>query len=171
MVVLRATRKLAKLLPPAVEAPAESDTALGDWYVNRLTVNRQPLLLLVSSRSLLAIVTPARNVRELPQRLSALVAARLKRLGISAELIAAETAAMDRVAIAKTTDRSVVGIMVDYAKMMPYCVPAGGWDTTTPQLIEVMLQENPCHAAAPGNSVIFPDRATPILLSKRWHAA
>jgi len=28
-----------------------SDTALGDWYVNRLIVDRQPLLLLVSAAS------------------------------------------------------------------------------------------------------------------------
>ncbi len=171
MVVLRATRKLAKVLPPSPDALAESDTALGDWYVNRLTVDRQPLLLLVSARSLLAILTPARDVRELPQRLAALVAARLKRLGISAELIAAEQAAMERVVVAKTTDRSVVGIMVDYAKMIPYHLPAGGWDATFLPLVEAMLQENPCHAAGPANSVIFPYRATPILLSKRWHAA
>lgn len=170
MVVLRATRKLAKLLRPAVDAPAASDTALGDWYVNRVTISRQPLLLLVCSRSLLAIVTPARNVRQLPQRLAALVGARLKRLGISPPLIAAETAAMDRVTVAKTSDRSVVGIMVDYAKMMPYYVPPDGGDTTTPQLMEDMLQE-PCHAGAPGNRVIFPYRATPILLAQRWHAA
>src|SRR3972149_6891191 len=57
MVVLRATQKLAKVLPPSADAAAESDTALGDWYVNRLIVDRQPLLLLVSARSLLAIVT------------------------------------------------------------------------------------------------------------------
>ena len=171
MVVLRATRKLANVLPPSVDTPTESHTALGDWYVNRLTVDRQPLLLLVSARSLLAILTPAQEVRELPQRLGALVAARLKRMGVAAELIAAEKAAMEPVAVAKTTDRSVVGIMVDYAKMIPHYLPAGGWDATTLPFVEAKLQENPCHAAGPADSVIVPDRATPILLSARWHAA
>ena len=171
MVVLKATRKLAKALPASMNAPAASDTALGDWYVNRLVIDRQPLLLLVSARSLLAILTPARDVHALPQRLAALVAARLNRLGIAAELIAAETAAMEPVVVAKTTDRSIVGIMVDYAKMIPYYLPAGGWNASNLPVVEAMLQENPCYAAGPADNVIHPDRATPILLSRRWHAA
>lgn len=171
MVVLRATRKLAKVLPPSVDAPTESDTALGDWYVNRVTVDRQPLLLLVSARSLLAILTPARDVRELPQRLATLVAARLKRLGIRAELIATEKAAMEPVAVARTADRSIIGIMVDYAKMIPGYLPVDGWDATTLPFVEAKLQENPCHAAGPAHGVIFPGRVTPVLLSERWHAA
>jgi len=171
MVVLRATQKLAKVLPPSADAAAESDTALGDWYVNRLIVDRQPLLLLVSARSLLAIVTPAREVRELPKRLPSLVAARLKRLGIAGALVAAEKAAMDPVVVARTADRSVVGIMVDYAKMIPDYLPVGGWDATTLPFVEAKLEENPCHAAGPADSVIFPDKATPSLLSSRWHAA
>jgi hypothetical protein len=171
MVVLRVTRKLAKYLPPSGSGPVESDTALGDWYVNRLTVDRQPLLLLVSARSFLSILTLARDVRELPARLADLVAARLKRLGIAADLIAAEKAVMDHVLIAKTADRSVVGIMVDYANMIPYHLPADGWDTTSLLFVEAKLQHNPCFAAGPSDKVIFPDRATPFLLSKRWHAA
>jgi len=171
MVVLKATRKLAKSLPPTRHAPAASDTALGDWYVNRLVIDRQPLLLLVSARSLLAILTPARDVAALPQRLSALVASRLKRLGIRADLVAAEMAAMKPVVVAKTTNRSVVGIMVDYAKMIPYYLPAGGWDASSLPTVEAMLQENPCYAAGPADSVIHPDRDTLILLSRRWHAA
>lgn len=171
MVILRATQKLAKVLPPSEGRTGESDTALGDWYVNRLTVDRQPLLLLVSARSLLAILTPGRDVRQLPQRLATLVVARLKRLGIAASLIAAEKAAMDPVVVAKTKDRSVVGIMVDYARMIPDYLPVGGWDATKLPFVEAKLQENPCHAGGPTASVVFPDRATPSLLSSRWHAA
>ena len=171
MVVLRATQKLGGVLPPSTEPVRESDTALGDWYVNRLTVDRQPLLLLVSARSLLAILTPARDVRELPKRLPALVAARLKRLGIAARLIAAETAAMEPVAVARTKDRSVVGIMVDYANMIPSYLPVGGWDATTLPFVESQLAENPCHASGPSEAVIFPRKAAPTLLSGRWHAA
>ena len=171
MVVLRATQKLAKLLPPSTDPAAASDTALGDWYVNRLTVDRQPLLLLVSARSLLAIVAPARDVRGLPERLPGLVATRLKRLGIPAQLIAAERAAMAPVVVTKTIDRSVVGIMVDYAKMIPDYLPVAGWDATTLPFVEVMLEGNPCHAGGPEAAVILPDRATPRLLSDRWHAA
>ena len=171
MAILRATQKLAKGLPTSEGSLGESDTALGDWYVNRLTVDRQPLLLLVSARSLLAILTPARDARHLPHRLAALVGARLKRLGVAESLIAAEQAAMEPVAVAKTADRSVVGIMVDYAKMIPDYLPVTGWDATTLPFVEAHLQENPCHAGGPDAGVIFPDQATPSLLSSRWHAA
>ncbi len=171
MVVLRATQKLAKLLPPSADPAAQSDTALGDWYVNRLTVDRQPLLLLVSARSLLAILTLARDVRALPERLPGLVGARLKRLGIPAHLIAAEKTAMAPVVVSKTADRSVLGIMVDYAKMIPGYLPVDGWDATTLPFVEAKLEGNPCYAGGPEAGVVFPDQATPRMLLDRWHAA
>ena len=171
MVILRTTRKLATQLPPVSGAHGDSDTALGDWYVNRITVDRQPLLLLVSARSLLALLTPAREVSRLPERLSTLVAARLKRLGVPAHLIAAEHQAMSPVVVAPTADRAVVGIMVDYAKMIPGYLPIGGWDSTTLPFVEAKLEQNPCHAGGRADEVIFPNRATPQLLSSRWHAA
>jgi hypothetical protein len=55
MVLLRATQKVLRLLPESAGGVIDSSTtALGDWYVNRLIVDRQPLLLLVSSTSRLA---------------------------------------------------------------------------------------------------------------------
>lgn len=75
MVVLIATQKVRRYLPKDSEEPDESDTALGDWYVNRIVVDRKPLLILVSSASLLSILTPARSVRTLPDRLRELVTA------------------------------------------------------------------------------------------------
>jgi len=83
MVVLRRTQKLASALPLSPLAPAQSTTALGDWYVNRVTIDRRPLLLLVSAQSLLPLLVPARDVAGLPGRLPDLVAARLRRLGIA----------------------------------------------------------------------------------------
>jgi hypothetical protein len=44
VVVLRATQKVLRSLPPATTVAVETDTALGDWYVNRIVVDRQPLL-------------------------------------------------------------------------------------------------------------------------------
>lgn len=170
MVVLRRTQKLAGQLPASVDALASSDTALGDWYVNRLVVDRKPLLLLASSRSLLAILTPARDVRSLPSRLPGLVAQRLRRLGIPDRLITAEVAAMSPVVVAKTADRSVVGILVDFAFMIPYHLECGAWDETTLPFIEAKLAENPCFAGRPGDQTVFPDRATPALLASRWDA-
>src|SRR5438128_11352766 len=116
MVILRPTHKLHSALRTSRNIPAKSDTALGDWYVNRIVVDRQPVLLLVSAASLLPVLLPARDVRGLPSRLALLVAARLRRCGMDERAIEAETRAMTSVVIGPTVDRSVLGIMVDFAK-------------------------------------------------------
>jgi hypothetical protein len=94
MVVLRPTRKLQKLLPVETDGEQRSDGALGDWYVNRFVVDRRPLLMIVSSASLLAAVEPARDIRTLPERLGAIVADRLYWLGVDQKVIDAEVFTM-----------------------------------------------------------------------------
>jgi hypothetical protein len=91
-------------------------------------IARQPLLLLVSKKSLLSILTPARDVRGLPKRLPEAVAARLRRLGIDEAVVAAEVGAMSAVVVGETTDRSVTGQMVDFAKHLTYCLPDNSWN-------------------------------------------
>ena len=167
MVILRPTRKLSALLPTTT-APASSDTALGDWYVNRLVVDRQALLLLVSSTSLLPMLIPARDVRGLPGRLAAMVEARLRRCGIDDRTVAAEVRAMDKVVIGPTVDRSVVGIMVDFAKAVPYYLEPGQWGVATVQIAEERLARTPCHAGRVSEQVIFPDRKAPEVLRAKW---
>jgi hypothetical protein len=77
---------------------------------------------------------------------------------------------MTPVVIAKTLDRSVLGIMVDFAKAVPFHLVHGEWDTTTLPFVESRLAETPCHAAKRFEDVIFPDVKTPALLTARWHA-
>jgi hypothetical protein len=168
MVVLRPTKNLHSLLPTQKPVAVSDDTALGDWYVNRIVVHRQRLLLLVSSVSLLPILLPARDVRSLPARLGALVEARLRRLGIDARAIEAEQQAMRPVVIAPTVDRSVLGIMVDFAKMVPYHLDPGLGNDDTLQSIEKSLAQTPCHAAGPARGVIYPDRKASDLLRAKW---
>ena len=170
MVILRATQKLRSLLPPTASVVAESDTALGDWYVNRLTVDRRPLLLLVSSKALLPMLVPARDVRNLPARLPGLVAACLRRHGLASQLVAAEVGAMSPVVVAATRDRSVVGIMVDYAKAVPFHLELGVWDDTSLPRVETQLAQTPCFAGRPFEQVVFPHKAAPSLLQSKWWA-
>jgi hypothetical protein len=170
LVILRPTAKLRSLLPLSDSPSAQSDTALGDWYVNRVVVDRRPLLLLVSSRGLLPLLIPARSTRDLPSRLAGLVGARLERLGVSAHVIAAEARAMTPVVTAPTTDRSVLGIMVDFAKGIPYYIDANRWDDAALPFVESRLAETPCHAGRRQDEVVFPDKAAPALLSARWGA-
>ena len=170
MVILRPTRKLGSLLPTTETVPVCKDTALGDWYVNRIVVDRQPLLLLVSSLSLLPMLLPARDVRGLPGRLCVLVAARLRRCGIDARAIDAEQQAMRPVAIGPTIDRSVLGIMIDFAKAVPHYLEPGQWNEGTLERVEERLAETPCHAAKSADRVIFPDKKAPDLLHSKWLA-
>ena len=158
------------MLPATTATPPAPDTALGDWYANRLVVYRKPLLLLLSSRALLAILLPARDLRTLPSRLGGVVAQRLRRFGIAKQLIEAEVAAMDRVHVAKTSDRAVVGIMVDFANMIPYHLDRGAWDESTLPFVEAKLAGAPCFSSRSGEQTVFPNLATRTLLVERWGA-
>lgn len=169
-VTLRRTQKLASVLPATIATPPAPDTALGDWYANRLVVDRKPLLLLLSSRALLAILLPARDLRTLPSRLGQVVAQRLRRLGIEKQVIEAEVAAMGHVHVSKTSDRSVVGIMVDFANMIPYHLDRGVWNESTLPFVEAKLARVPCYSSRSGKQTVFPDVATRTVLAERWGA-
>lgn len=169
-VTLRRTQKLAAVLPVTIATPPAPDNALGDWYANRLVVDRKPLVLLLSSRALLAILLPARDLRSLPSRLGEVVAQRLRRAGMEKQLIDAEVAAMGQVHVSKTSDRAVVGIMVDFAKMIPYHLERGGWDESRLLFVEAKLARAPCFSGRPGDQTVFPEVATRALMAKRWRA-
>jgi hypothetical protein len=77
---------------------------------------------------------------------------------------------MAPVAIGPTVDRSVLGIMVDFAKAVPYYLESGQWNESTLALVETRLAETPCHAAQSGDRVIFPERKAPDLLRSKWLA-
>jgi hypothetical protein len=145
-----------------------SDTALGDWYVNRIVVDRQPLLMLVSSKSRLSILTPARDVKTLPQRLAGIVGDRLRRLPVDPRLVASELNVIDQVTVGRTLDRSVTGQLVDFAKALPYYLPVNDWDASTLRAAEDELAETPCLASRPFDEVIFPERAAVRLLETMW---
>jgi hypothetical protein len=169
VVVLRATQKVLKALPETASDADVSSTALGDWYVNRVTVDRQPLILLVSSASRLALLTPARGVKTLPTRIGGLVASRLERLGIDDRLIQAEVQAMGIAVVGRTRDRSVTGQMVDFAKAIPYYIPVGAAsDNDVLRLAEDKLAHTPCRCGRSDAEVIWPDRDSARLLVERW---
>jgi hypothetical protein len=116
------------------------------------------------------MLVPARRVRELPGRLAAIVETRLRRCGIAPGAIDAEKRAMARVVIGSTVDRSVLGIMVDFANAVPYHLESGRWDETTLPSVEDRLAENPCHAGRRGDAVVFPARRAAEVLTSTWGA-
>ena len=153
MVYLRATQKVLHRLPPKAPEEGASDSALGDWFVNRVVVDRQPLLILVSGTSLLPVLEFARDVRSLPKRLPSIVRQRLERLGIQRHLIEPEVEAMLDVRVAATNNRSVVGTMVDFMKAVPYYLPENErWGESELSQAEAKLAVTPCRCMnPPGN--------------------
>jgi len=168
MVTLRATQKLLRALPAPTDASCVPGNALGDWYVNRIVVDRRPLLLLVSSKSLLAILAPARDVRSLPDRLAQLVGARLRRLPVSETVLAAEVLATAQVCVGKTIDRSVTGHLVDFSKAIPHDLPVGTWDERALRVAEDRLEETPCRAGRKAAEVVWPRESAVALLNASW---
>ncbi|MES3034291.1 MAG: hypothetical protein V4813_09905 [Gemmatimonadota bacterium] len=135
--------------------------------MNRLVVDRQPLLLLVSAITLLPIVIHGRDVRALPARLPELVRRRLQRLYLPGEWIDAEVAAMAPVAVSKTASRSVLGVMNDFAYRIPYHL-SRGWDEMSLTFLADQLAETPIFASGPTDGVVVPQEATPQRMSARW---
>ena len=166
MVVLRPTRKLQKLLPVETDGEQQSDGALGDWYVNRFVVDRRPLLMIVSSASLLAAIEPARDIRGLPDRLATIVADRLYWLGVDQRVIDAEISTMRPVRVAPTRDRSVLGIVVECCKDAAYHLPINGWNDASLVEVEASLRQTPWHASK--RDIVFPEKKAVELLNARW---
>ena len=106
----------------------------------------------------------------MPERLAGVVEARLRHCGVDPRAIEAEMRAMAPVEIGPTVDRSVLGIMVDFAKSVPYHLEPGHWNEGTLRFVEERLAETPCHAGRPLDGVIFPERKAPEVLSTKWLA-
>jgi len=77
---------------------------------------------------------------------------------------------MTPVAIASTVDRSVLGIIVDFAKLVPYHLEPGHWNEDTLRLVEERLAETPCHAGRLSDRVVFPENKAPEILNAKWLA-
>jgi hypothetical protein len=93
---------------------SEPTTALGDWYANILFFHRRQILLFVSERSRLAVVTPAKEKRSFANHLVHHLSVLLDRLKAKPEWVDAETRQMVDVRYTATKSRSVLGTMNDY---------------------------------------------------------
>lgn len=177
---LRATQKLLRYLPDPVAAPAlppgatqdpdpVGSTALGDWYATRVVVDRVPVLVVISAHSLLPLLLRAQDTRTLPERLPDLVRARLRRLGVPAEQVERECRAMGPVSVAKTENRSVVGILVEFGRLLPHWLPHPWVDGDLIDT-EARLAEVPCFVGRRPRRTIFPVDQARTLMSERWAA-
>jgi len=100
--------------------PGPSTTALGDWYANVVYVERQPLVLAVSEKSLLPLLVRARELDQLPEHLMRTLVERLQRLGLPETVIRQEISRMVPFSYGKTANRSVLGTMNEFTFMLKY---------------------------------------------------
>jgi hypothetical protein len=137
---VRCTRKLLDRMraDPESDWPAPT-TILGDWCANLLYVGKQQLILCVSERTLLPLVLPATDAKLIPRRLPTALFDVLVALGISPSAIDRELSEMEQFAVGRTANRSVLGVMNDFAFALPY--RRGDQSLTE---LALWLAETPC---------------------------
>jgi hypothetical protein len=74
------------------------------------------------------------------------------------------------VVVRPTLDRSVVGILVDFAKSVPYHLESVRIGESTLAAVEDRLAETPCHASQSFERVVFPETKALELLRAKWGA-
>lgn len=114
MYTLHCTKKLLDRLPGKVAMTAIAPTtALGNWYATAIFWRPQ-IVLLVSERVLLPVLMPLAPAATLQRRFPGELAKVLAAHGMDPASIEAEVAAMDECSIAKTANRSVVGMLNEF---------------------------------------------------------
>ncbi|MDQ2874697.1 MAG: hypothetical protein M3Y33_07775 [Actinomycetota bacterium] len=164
MLIVRATKKLLdRLGPPAPDVEQASTTLLGDWYAT-VWFWRPQAALLVSEVTLLPVLMPLAPAVTFLQRLGPELAAVLVAHGAPAEFIDAELQEMERVRLAKTASRSVVGIMNEFTHL------ADAWRQDEPDMLAlaVRLATTPCSPLYKRH--ISPDRELAALVADRPHS-
>ncbi len=115
VLVIRGTKKLRDRVKGQIAGGDDrSTTVLGDWFATALFWRPQ-VALLVNRRTLLPVFVPLAPAATLTARVPAAIAGALRAHGASEAFIDAELAAMSDVCIAPTDDRSVLGVMNEFA--------------------------------------------------------
>jgi len=138
---LRCTAKLLRRLGPPLDGSPELPTnRLGDWYATLVHAPRMQLVLMVSERSLLPLVVPAREASTLLERAPTVLAEVLLQLGVRPTVIEHEIAAMAGASIGRTAKRRVLGSMNDFLGMMR----SHPWPPSSLTALSLELAEAPC---------------------------
>jgi hypothetical protein len=128
MLTLRCTAKTLKrfrIMP--IDDPPVSSGRLGDWYANLLNVGRRRYVLSVSSHTLLPLILPARN-SEFPHKFPEYLWAMLRELGVLPEGADEEVAEAEELVCARTSSRSVLGVMNSMADIVRHVHDRGELD-------------------------------------------
>ena len=139
---MRATKKLLdRIGPPNLGEEEQSTTLMGEWYATALFWKPQ-LALFVNAPTLLPVLMPlapaATLLARFPQQLAVVLAAH----GTTGEVIDEEQQQMRDRRLAKTANRSVVGIMNEFT----FLAGAYRGDTPAPDLVALAMRlaATPC---------------------------
>jgi hypothetical protein len=165
MFQLHCTKKLLDRIKPAAIAPdSASGTLLGNWYATALLWKPQ-VALLVNEKTLLPVLMPLAPAANLAVRFPEHLAGLLMAHGMPQQFIDRELTQMHEVQYAKTSNRSVVGIMNQFTYL------AEGYreylETQDLLALSLRLSETPCSPLY--KSAVSPDRELKRMLLT-WHA-
>ncbi|WP_242538491.1 DUF6933 domain-containing protein [Trinickia acidisoli] len=114
MLYLCCTQKLLKRLKSDVVEAGSSTTKLGNWYATVLPWKQQ-IAMFVSERTLLPVLMPLAPAANLAVRFPEVLGDILAAHGVPRPFIDSEVPEMQIVKYARTQNRSVVGIMTQFA--------------------------------------------------------
>ena len=154
MFQLHCTKKLLDRIKPSAIAPdSASGILLGNWYATALFWKPQ-VALLVNEKTLLPVLMPLAPATDLATRFPVHLADVLAAHGVPQQFIDHELAQMNEVQYAKTSNRSVVGIMNQFSYL------AEGYreylETKDLLALSLRLSETPCSPLY--KSAVSPDR-------------
>ena len=161
MLVVRGTKKLRDRLrgaPPLGDE--ESTTALGDWFATALFWRPQ-VALLVNERTLLPVYVPLAPAGSLLDRVPEAIASVLRLHGVDEAFVAGELEGMSEIRLGPTNNRSVVGMLNEFAFLGETHWKHGITDDL--DALSVRLASTPCSPLYPRH--ISPDRELAALVS------
>jgi hypothetical protein len=120
VVILRLTRKLLSRGGPPAAVTIPSTTVLGDWFAQPVSVGHKRYVLLVSERSRLPVLMPARDVKNLARNFPGALAQELHGLGVPSAVVDREVEATREAVVAVTNSRSVLGTLNDFSRALSY---------------------------------------------------
>ena len=125
MYTLHCTKKLLdRIKQPIAPAEPEPATKLGNWYATAVFWKPQ-IVLAVNERTLLPVVLPLAPATTVTDRLPDALADVLRGIGIPEPYVIDELAAMNHAVIAKTANRSVLGIINEFTFMAEHATARG----------------------------------------------
>jgi hypothetical protein len=154
MLYLHCTKKLLNRLKPEVVADGASTTGLGSWYATAL-LWRPQIVLFVNERTLLPVLIPLAPASSLADRFPHSLASVLAAHEVQPLFIERELLHMQEVRYAKTTNRSVVGIMTQFSHFA--ATHRDSDEMNDLGILSLKLARMPCSPLYKGP--VFPDKA------------